>query len=67
MAAEHVAGKIRPDLLEMVVCKTVYNKRQTHVFHVLLVIIIFYMCLLPVPGNIDEPSDGHAVVHRRRL
>lgn len=67
MAAKHVAEKIRHDRLEMVVCKTVDNKRQTSVFHVLLVIILFYICLLPVPGNVDEPSDGHAVVHRRRL
>lgn len=43
MAAEHVAGKIRPDLLEMVVRKMVYNKRQTNVFHVLLIIIFFYV------------------------
>lgn len=29
--------------------------------------ITLLLCLSPVPGNIDEPSDGHAVVPRRWL
>lgn len=35
------------------------------------IVLYFVMCLsyalLSVPGNVNEPSDGHAAVSRRRL